>query len=710
MSALPRPFCMKKTTTPNPGTLRLAATLLALTAVARAELAPAEGETTSLDKIEVTTTRAQAYTAAAAPSSSKLDLPLLENPQNVQVVPRSLLDDQQVVTLGDALKNVAGVMPGGYYENWDYYRIRGFAADFNTFVDGLRGPNGMGDETFGLEQVEVIKGPTSSLFGQGPLSGLVNLVSKHPRDEAFARTELVYGSYDYREASLDFNTPLGSGHRLLFRLPVLFRDHDSFVEYANLRTTYLAPALTWKLTSATTITLLGKYKKNHVSHAMPLPAAGTVLPNPNGPIPLDRYVGEPDSNKAYEESGQIGYELTHRFNDTVTLQQNVRYGRVVQGWRDLLYPAYLGADNRTLYLYPYNYWQDWRDFAIDTRLEVALRSGAVTQEIVGGVDHYRKDYGARWQTINFGDPSAYTTLDLYAPVYGPAVLAYQPISTSRSETRNTGFYLHDHLKFGHGATVTVGGRYDLAKSDGVEQKKFSPRVGLTWEVRPGAALYANYSQSFNPQGTWMLAANDQPVAPETGENWEAGLKTAAPDGRLTMTVAVFQLTRQNVATADLTHPGYYLLSGEQRSRGLELDGRFSPAPGWELTAGYAYTDARITRDNTLPVGERTNGVPYNAFTSWTKYTFQHGALRGFGVGLGARYYSAQVGDETHTEYFELPPYALVDAALYYTHGRFTAQLNVNNLLDRDYFSGAYNSIYVLPGTPRTIRGSVGWNF
>jgi iron complex outermembrane receptor protein len=662
-----------------------------------------------LDDFSVSGEPAKNY-AAAVTNSSKLDLPLLENPQNIQVIPRALLEDQQVVTLADALKNVAGVMPGGYYENWDYYRIRGFAADFNSYIDGLRGPNGMGEETFGLEQIEVIKGPASSLFGQGPLSGLVNLVSKHPRDEFFARSELTYGSYDYREATLDLNTPLGSGHDLLLRLPVLWREHDSFVDQASLRTKYLAPALTWKPSRATTITFLGKYKESDVVHAMPLPAEGTILPNPNGSIPLDRFVGEPGANRAYENSGQIGYELTHRFSETVTLRQNLRYDRVVQGWRDLLYPAYLGADERTLYLYPYNYWQDWRDFAVDTRLEITRQTGAITHQFVGGVDHYRKDYGARWQTIDFSDPAAYTALDLYTPEYGTLVLAYQPIASSRSETRNTGFYLHDHVKLGYGVTLTAGGRYDRTKSDGVQQKKFSPRAGLTWEFRPGAVFYANYSRSFNPQGSYLLTADSRPVVPETGENWEAGVKTAAADGRLTGTLAIFQLTRQNVATADLTHPGYYLVSGEQRSRGIELDCRLSPAPGWEITAGYAYTDARITRDNILPVGERTNGVPYNALTAWTKYTFQRGALRGFAVGLGARYYSAQVGDETHTQYFEIPPYGLVDAAVYYSHGRFTAQLNVNNLFDRTYYSGAYNALYVLPAAPRTLRVSAGWKF
>ena len=668
----------------------------------------ADRDVVQLDRFEIGASRPEAYTAASAPTTSKLAIPLLENPQNLQVVPRALIDDQGAIKLDDIIRNVAGVAIGGYYENWDYFRIRGFAADFNTYIDGLRGGNGMGEETFGLEQVEIVKGPASSLFGQGPLGGLVNLVSKRARPETFARINLTVGDFGYRAATLDYNTPLGSS-KLLFRLPVLVSDQDSFIDFAGKQSFFLAPTLTWKISPATSLTLLAKYRENDIVHAMPLPAAGTVLPNPNGPIPSHVYNGEPSSNRAYENSGQLGYELVHRFDDVFTLRQNARYDRFVQGWRDMLYPGYLDADHRTLYRYPYNYWQDWHDFALDTRLEASFATGPVSHQLLGGVDHYRKTYSSRFQTIDFNDPAGYIGIDLYHPVYGTPIPAYQPIDSSKEKTLNTGFYLHDHLKF-RGLTLTLGGRYDFAKAGGHQVRDFTPSAGLTWEFRPHTALYANYSESFNPQGTWMTTSAGAPVDPETGDNWEVGLKNSAADGRLTATFAVFQLTRQNVATADLASPGFYLVTGEQRSRGVEFDGRFSPFAGWELTTAYAYTDARITRDNSLPVGQRTNGVPYHAISFWTKYTFQDGPLQGFGAGAGGRYYSAQSGDETHVTYFEIPPYGLVDFALYYTRGPFTAQLNLNNAFDRGYYSGAYDSLYVLPGEPRSLRLNLGWKF
>lgn len=678
-------------------------------ALLAAQTVAGSGEVLGLDKLTIEGHRPDAYTAAAANSISKLPITLLENPQNIQVVPRSLIDDQGALKLNDIIGNVAGVVTGGYYENWDYFRIRGFAADFNTYIDGLRGGNGMGEETFGLEQVEIIKGPASSLFGGGPLGGLVNLVSKHPRSETFTEIEFTAGDFDYRAFTLDTNAPLGSPN-LLFRLPVLIANQDSFIDVAEKQTLFLAPTLTWKISTATSLTLLGKYKEIDLVHAMPLPAAGTVLPNPNGSIPPGVFNGEPGSNHAYENSGQIGYELVHRFNDVLTLRQNARYDRFVQGWRDMLYPSYLDADNRTLYRYPYNYWQDWHDFAVDTRLEAAFAAGGVAHQLIAGVDQFRKHYSARFQTIDFGDPVGYIGIDLYHPVYGTPIPAYQPIGTSEEKTLNTGVYLHDHVKLGRGVTVTAGGRHDFARGGGTKFEEFTPSVGATWELHPQTVLYANYSESFNAQGTWMTTVAGTPVDPETGDNRELGLKRSAADGRLTATLAVFQLTRQNVATPDLANPGYYLVTGGQRSRGVEFDGRFSPFAGWEITAAYAYTDARITRDNALPVGARTTGVPYHTVNFWTKYRFQEGPFEGFGAGAGFRYYSAQSGDETHATFFELPPYALVDFALYYERGPFTAQLNIKNAFDRDHYSGAYDSLYVLPGEPRSLRASVGWKF
>jgi iron complex outermembrane receptor protein len=234
---------------------------------------------------------------------------------------------------------------------------------------------------------------------------------------------------------------------------------------------------------------------------------------------------------------------------------------------------------------------------------------------------------------------------------------------------------------------------------------------VTYEFIPGAALYANYSESFKPQ--WFNTdAAGKPVSPETGENYEIGLKTALLDGRLNTLLALYHLTRQNVATPNLNTPDPFdsIVSGEQRSRGVEFEAALQLVPGWDLTTAYTYTDAEITKDNALPVGARLAGVPEYAFSAWTKYTLQDGPLKGLGFGLGGRFYTEQEGDITYSNPFELPAYGVMDAALYYERGLFHMQVNIDNVLNERYFIGAYDDLYVLPGEPLTVQATTGWRF
>lgn len=694
-------------------TLLAAGVLLALSAATLLAQTTPPVEVLTLDKYTIEGRRAEAYTAAHADSSSKLPVSLFANPQNIQVVPRSLLADQGALKLEDVLRNVAGVTPGGYYSNWDYYRIRGFDASFSAFLDGLRFHNGMGEELFGLEQVEIVKGPAGTLFGEGPLGGVVNLVSKRPATTRAGEFSVELGTENFREATLDYNTPLDATGRVLARVSALWRDEDSFADHAGGRSVYIAPALTWKISDATSLTMLGRYRDREDIHAMPLTASGTILANPHGQVASDFFNGEPGrSNFSAEVLQSVGYEFVHRFNGTFTLRQNLRRADVEQTWDYILYPGFLDADGRTLYRYPYDYDQWWETLSVDTRLEAVFAIGVTKHSLVLGLDHYREDYRFESATIDFSDPAAFTAIDIFTPVYGGALPALTARSSGTTLGKLWGYYLQDHIQLGRGVSLTLGGRHDVSESEGIEVEDFSPRAGLTWEFRPGTALYATTSGSFNPQGSWQTTAAGDPVDPETGTSYEIGLKTAAADGRLTATFSLFELTRQNVATADLTNPGFYVVTGEQRSRGLEFDGRFSPRPGWELTAAYAYTDARITQDNSLPVGARTAGVPYHGLSLWTKYTLQQGALKGLGAGCGFRYYSKQLGDGSYLpgQEFDLPAYGIVDAALYWTRGRFRAQLNINNALDREYYAGSYDPLYVLPGTPRQIRASTTWKF
>src|SRR5258706_8846582 len=267
---------------------------------------------------------APAYTVTHTTAGSKMDSSLLDVPQAITVVDRELLNDQGAYKLDDVLKNVAGVMPGGYYEAWDYYRIRGFDASFNTYIDGLRERNGMNEETFGLESVEVMKGPSSTLYGQSVLGGIVNVRSKQPRPDAFAQVQFTGGSYGFYEPAIDAGASLNPSHTLYARINLLYRPTGSFVNYVNRPPVYVAPALTWDISSDTQLTLLGRYQHDTGHLGFPLPAEGTVLPNPNGEIPISLFVGEPSNpNPVSEVNKQFGYQLSHRFNDSFSVYQNV---------------------------------------------------------------------------------------------------------------------------------------------------------------------------------------------------------------------------------------------------------------------------------------------------------------------------------------------------------------------------------------------------
>ena len=174
------------------------------------------------------------------------------------------------------------------------------------------------------------------------------------------------------------------------------------------------------------------------------------------------------------------------------------------------------------------------------------------------------------------------------------------------------------------------------------------------------------------------------------------------------TVAVFQLNRKNVATTDPNHPNFYLVTGQQRSRGVEFEATLHPLAGWNVTTAYSYINAEVTSDTILAVGTPTLNAPKNIFNVWTTYEVPRGVARGLSLGIGGRHYTDQSGDLGNS--FRLPGYGIVDASATYRRGRAQWQLNANNLANRRYYSGSYNNLYVKPGEPRVIRGTVSWNF
>lgn len=691
------------------------ASLIALTlplAAAQASEDSTEGK--NADNGSVTTLDEIIVSGAKQVSVTKSDVPLLQTPQDIQILSAGLLKDQGAVLLDDVLRNVAGVMPGGYYNGYDYYRIRGFDASSSTFLDGLLFFNGVSQSTeiSGLDSVEVLKGPPSALYGQGSLGGMVNLVSKHPTPEPITDIQITGGNYDFYDGQIDLDRALNSSGTVYGRLDLIYRHTGSYVHYADGdRRLYAAPSLTWDIDPDTKLTILGKYQNDSGELAPPLPAAGTVKSNPNGQLSFETYLGDannPGTVKQWRAMG--GYEFSHRFSDELTFRQNVRATWGDQHWDNLLYPALLADDDRTLYRYWYALRDREQDVAADTSLQAKFSTGIAQHTLISGVD-YRWYYDtARNFQIDYSDLSSYVPLDIFNPVYAHVSPNYASSSSFFTRTTDLGVYVQDQVKI-DSLTLTVGGRYDVADSGspGTDHKDhaFVPRVGATYEVLPGIAPYASYSKSFTPQVGLDDSGGGQ-VRPETGVDFEVGVKTALLEGRLNTTTAVYQLTRQNVATPDPFNQNYYVVTGEQRSRGFEFDGQFKLSASLEFILAYSYIDGKVTKDNVIPVGDKLQNVPANNLNGWVRYGFRDGILNGLSASLGGSYYSSQAGDLPNT--FDLPAYALMNANLTYAFGNMRVQLNGRNLLDRRYYTGSYNYLYVLPGHPRTAQLTLEWSF
>lgn len=637
--------------------------------------------------------------------------PLLETPQNIQILSADLLKVQDVTRLDEALRNVAGVSGGGYYSSYDYFRIRGFDASGYIYLDGMRiDPYvDVNAEISGLEQIQVVKGPSSALYGQGALGGLVNFVSKRPTRDAFLTVSGSYGSYDSYEFTADGNLPVSDA--VATRLVATWRHDGSFIEHAkgNDRL-YLAPSATITFDADTALTLLAAYQHDKMNMAMPLTALGTITPTAYGTYPLDVYTGNlGDDNHSKTNRTQLGYQFSHRFNSVFSLNHRARVTFNDQKWDNILYTSYLVDDGTSLklYQYPYDYESFGTNITTDTSVSADFSTGPLHHQMLVGTDYSIYHAHSHNRQIDYSDPNSYVVFDLFHPAYHKPMPAYGSSGSSDEAQNSLGAYIQDHISY-EGLTLTGSLRWDDARSAayGAENTDvaFTPRLGLTYAVLPDTILFASYSESFLPQsGTTFAGAA---LKPETGRQWESGVKASLLGGKIDLTASLYYLTRNNVSASDPSHPFSYVQSGKQRSRGFEFDGRFDITENWQTIVTYAYTDAAVIDDTTpTTIGDQLYNVPKNSLGVWTRYAFD-GVLDGLSVNGGVYHYSSQAGDVPNT--FRLPSYTLVNAGLAYALGEAELQLSVKNLTNERYFSGSYNDVYVQPGFARTIEAKLSY--
>jgi iron complex outermembrane receptor protein len=642
---------------------------------------------------------------------SKTGTALLDVPQNIQVLSGQLLQEQGVSVLEDGLRNVAGVSVGGYARAYDFFRIRGFEAWQYTQLDGLPRTVSLNIEPNALEQVEVIKGPASVLYGRGAPGGVVNLVSKRPQSMTFADVSVTGGSFDTFIGTADLNKVFDPDGEVAGRLNLVYRREGSHIDDTKgVERLYVGPALRWVYSDVGDITFLASVTRERNELVPAQPATGYILYNPNGRLSRSLFIEDPDNPPTIDQKHiTAGYEWNTRFTDALRFQQNLRFTWTDLDWYNIYQPLSLSEDQRTLTLYTADLIEKRHAFGVDSRVMGSFGTGAVTHAVTLGHEFRdesvdRVDYlGGFYPGVQF---------DLFNPDYSVFVRPEMTAYPSTSDSRSNGLYLQDEISVFERTTVTLGGRYDRVSVDsgtgGVNYDAFVPRVGVNHRITPVLAAYVSYSESFNPQ-VGLRDANGNAVEPERGDQYEVGLKLATTDGRYNLTAAVYDLTRTNVATARVTPPGTYDVTGRQRSKGFELDAQLRPLPGLQLIASYAYTDAKVLEDNVQAVGSRPLNSPKQTTSLWAKYTFQEGTLAGLGLSLGGSHYSDQAGDAANS--FFLPSYTLLNANVSYDiGGRTWLQLNISNLTDEYAAVGSLSPLYVTYATPRAFRFTIGHRF
>lgn len=655
------------------------------------------------------------YVAKRSATGTKIDTPIIETPQALSVITRDQMDDQGAApALQDVLRYTPGLIgTRGVNLTDDSFNLRGFAAGLATssntpvFRDGLREAPAMYAstvETYGLERIDVLRGPGSVLFGQVAPGGIVNVTSKRPTDEPRHEVDVQVGSHNHKQVGLDLGGPLDKEGEWSYRLTAMARDADTQTDYIPNDREYLAAALTWRPSTDTTLTLLASYQHTRTAYNWGLPVAGSLMANPNGELPRNLFTGEPDFDKYDTKTTSVGYLLEHRLNDTWSLRQNARYYQSDMIWDSAYGSGLQAANQKLLNRFAFIRADDYASYNIDTQAQASWQHGMFEHTTLAGIDYSKVPWtrNERRGTV--------AALNLFDPVYGAVITPNaQPSRILDTDSKQIGLYLQEQVKIDKHWVLLAGLRHDWARStingvltNGSANSPKAPvdlkndveattgRVGAVYLFDNGWAPYVSAATSFEPE-SGSMDYNNNPFKPTKGRQYEAGLKYEPKDVPLLITAAVFDLRRTDVLTADPNHVGYSIQTGEIQSRGFEFEAKGKITRNLEAIAAYTFTDTKITRSNNGDEGTAPAGVPRHNLALWGTYKLPQEVMRDVKIGVGLRRIigtSGYVLGSTPTP-AELPAYNVVDAMIGYEHGPWTLSLNIGNLLDKTYVQSCY---------------------
>ena len=683
---------------------------------------PASSTATTLPTLDVTGGRAAniGFVAPEAASGTKSATPLIATPQSVSVVPRETVDALQAQTLGEAIRYNAGVRTEafGNDQRADFLLIRGFdAVDNGLYLDGLRYSVGFAAglyETYGLDRFEIVRGPSSVLYGQIQPGGLVNQVSRRPTPTPQGEVRLSAGSYGRSQAAATSSGPIDRDGVWSYSLTALGRLSNSQTDYIDNDRAFVAPALTWRPDAETRLTAYGYYQRDHTQGAQFLPYLGTVKETPSGRIPTRRFTGEPRFDKYDITQWGVGTEFERRLGQAVTIRQNLRYAHSGINWRQTFGLGLLD-DDRMLGRGGFISTPDVDRFQVDNQAEFRFRTGPLGHTLLTGFDY---------STVRISNPQNFGTapaLDVFAPAYGSPIPLPVPSLNTRQNTAQYGLYAQDQMRLWDRWVLVAGVRQDWVKSDtrdrilGGSTKQnddaTTARVGLLYQAPNGLSPYASWSTSFLPTPGTNAAGGA--FRPRRGEQYEVGLKYQPPGTTAFVQVAAFQIKQTDSLTPDPNNFLFQVQTGEIRVRGVEVEGVASLRRGLNAVASFTYLDPEITRGAATEQGNRPAGVPKTGAGLYLDQRFgeEDRVLAGLGVGAGVRFLgNTPTGNAAHEV---VPSVTLFDAAVGYDLGRLDRALEntevavtMNNVFDKQYVARCSSETACFYGNRRLILASL----
>ncbi|MFV5535059.1 TonB-dependent siderophore receptor [Acinetobacter pittii] len=669
-------------------------------------------------KIKAQQTADQTYKVDSSSSATRSEVALKDTPQSVSVVTQKVIEDIGATRLIEALDLAGGVTRANNFggQGLTGFNLRGFTSgEFyrNGFPINRGYPNAPGSNT--IERVDVLRGPSSSLYGRGDPGGTFNLISKTPKSEQQTTLGAQLNSEGLYRTTVDTTGTIPNAENIGYRLNVIAEGGDSYRDHVESKRYGIAPVIQWQASDATKVTFEADILRNQ----HPLDRGQTRYAGQKSFISSpDIYLWETGkyNNRLYNDNNMTQLRVEHDLENDWKLNAGVQYlNGKLHGYA--VEANGIQADGQTLNR-NYNYRElKWKDTDAQINLTGNFQLLGLAHTLVTGLEYENYDYKS--YIIRSDAKSNNYPINIYDPVLGQPLPELKNITThDRENLKTTALFVQDQIDLNERLSALVGLRFEHYEHDyknllpntanwNTSHDAFIPRLGLVFKARDDLSIYSNAAKSFKPNTG--ASRNGEGFDPEEGMAYELGFKWQALDNMLSVDSAIFYAKKENVLTLDPVDSAYKVAAGEVRSQGIELNIAGQITPAWKIIGGYAYTDAEVSKDNALKKGTALANIPKNSFNLLNIYEFQDGLLQGLGLGINQKYIDKRAGQTANSTY-TMKGYAVTDLVSYYqATPKLRINLDLKNLFDKVYDESAFN-LYAYPGESRTVQLGMSYTF